>query len=67
MGGAQNFDIYIAANYGVGAKLGAFGFHLFDTSFDVLLFHLEFGDAVAQQPADAIRSLEHEHFVASTR
>ena len=30
-------------------------------------FHLEFRDAIAQQPADAIRTLEHRDVVSGTR
>ena len=31
---------------------------------EVALLHLELGDAVAQQAADAVGALEHEHVVA---
>ena len=64
VGGAKHFDVDVVTDDGVGAKLGAFGLHLFDAAFDVLFFHLEFGDSVPQQPADAVGALKHHHVVA---
>ncbi len=48
---------------GVGPELGALGLHLAQPAVDVALLHLELGDAVAQQAADAVGPLEHEHVV----
>ncbi len=48
---------------GVGAELGALRLHLRDAPIEVALLHLELGDAVAQQPADAVGALEHDHVV----
>ena len=42
-----------------GTELGALGAHLLQTPVDVTLLHLELGDAVPQQSADAIVPLEH--------
>ena len=48
-------------------ELDAFGLHLLDAAVDQVLLHLEIGDAVAQQPADAIVLLEHDDGVAGAR
>ena len=45
---------------GVGAELGALGLHLLEAPLEVALLHLELGDAVAQQSADAVGALEHD-------
>ena len=45
----------------------ALGLHLLDAAVDVRLLHLEVGDAVAQQAADAVVLLEHRHRVAGAR
>src|SRR5690349_18008475 len=50
-----------------GAELHTFSRHLLHAAVDQILLHLEVGDAVAQQPADAIRLLEQRHRVAGTR
>ena len=47
-----------------GAELDALGLHLLDAAVDQVLFHLEVGDAVAQQAADAVALLEQRHGVA---
>jgi len=39
------------------------GFHLSDAAVDQALLHLEVGDAVAEQAADAVVLLEHRHRV----
>ena len=52
------------ADGGVGAELGALGLHLGEAPVEVALLHLELGDAVAQQPADAVGPLEHDDVVA---
>ena len=38
--------------------------HLREAAINMMLLHLEFGDPVAQQPADAVIALEHFHIVA---
>jgi hypothetical protein len=48
-------------------KRHAFGLHLLDAAVDVVLLHLEVGDAVAQQAADAVVLLEQRHVVAGAR
>ncbi|MNM95439.1 hypothetical protein D3C81_1078840 [compost metagenome] len=42
----------------------AFGLHLLDAAVDQRLLHLEVGDAIAQQAADAVVLLEHRHVMA---
>ena len=42
----------------------ALGFHQAEPAIEDRLLHLELGDAVAQQPADAIGALEHRDAVA---
>ena len=49
------------------AELDAFGRHLLDATVDQVLLHLEVGDAVAQQPADAVALLEHDDRMARAR
>ncbi len=49
-----------------GRELGAFGLHLRDATIEEPLLHLELGDAVAQQPADAIGPFEHDDVMAGT-
>ena len=41
--------------------------HLREARLEVLLLHLEVGDAVAQQAADAVVALEHRDGVAGAR
>jgi hypothetical protein len=41
--------------------------HLLDAAIDQPLLHLEIGDAVAQQPADAIILLEQDDAVSGPR
>ena len=48
----------------LGAELGALRAHLLDAAVDVPLLHLELGDAVAQQAADAVGALVHRDRVA---
>src|SRR5260370_42106541 len=44
-------------------EFDTFGQHLFDTPIDEMLFHLEIGNAVAQQAADAVGLLEYRNVV----
>ena len=46
------------ADEDAGAERHAFRFHLIDPAVDQPFFHLEIGDAVAQQAADAVVLLE---------
>ena len=62
--GAEHLDVDGFADDRVGAELGALRLHLGEAPIDVALLHLELGDAVAQQAADAIGPLEHDHLVA---
>ena len=48
-------------------KGDALGFHLRDAAVDVMLLHLEIGNAVAQQPAGLGPALEQMHVVAGAR
>ena len=50
--------------FDAGAEPGALGLHLREARLEVLLLHLEVGDAVAQQSADAVVALEHGDGVA---
>ncbi len=54
----------VDADVDAGLELGALGRHLLQAAVDVALLHLEFGDAVAQQPADAVGPLEHRDVMA---
>src|SRR5205807_8319847 len=49
------------------AELDALGAHLLQAPVDHVFFELEVGDAVTQQPADAVALLEHGHVVAGAR
>ena len=55
------------AHQHAGAKRHALGAHLLDATIDVRLLHLEVGDAVTQQTADAAVLLEHRHVMAGAR
>src|SRR5258708_1466159 len=55
------------ADMRAGANLHALRAHLLDTAVDEVLLHLEIGNAVAQQPADAIALLEERHVMAGAR
>ncbi len=52
------------ADVDAGAEAGALLAHLGEATVDVSLLELELGDAVAQQPAEAVVLLEHDHGVA---
>ena len=53
----------VDADVDAGAELGALGAHLLEPPVEDPLLHLELGDAVAQQPADAVGPLEHDDVV----
>ncbi len=55
----QFLGVDVLANIGVGNKLDPFGRHLVDATLDRLLGQLHVGDAVLQQPADAIGAFVH--------
>ena len=57
----------IDADLDLGAEGDALGLHLRDAAVDQVLFHLEVGDAVAQQAADAVGLFEQRHRVAGAR
>ena len=57
----------IDPDLGAGAELDAFALHLHRAAIDQVLFHLEVGNAVAQQPADPVGLLEHRHRMACAR
>ena len=61
---AQLVDVEVDADLHAGAELGALGLHLLEATVEVPLLHLELGDAVAEQPADAVGPLEHDDAVA---
>ena len=61
---AQLVDGDVDADVHAGAELGALGLHLLEAAVEVALLHLELGDAVAQQAADAVGPLEHHDVVA---
>src|SRR5690606_35125485 len=54
---AQRGGRHVAADLDAGAELGALRAHLLDAAVDVPLLHLELGDAVPQQAADAVGPL----------
>jgi len=49
------------------AEFHSLGAHLVQAAVDHAFFELEVGNAVTQQPADAVALLEHGHVVAGTR
>ena len=53
----------IDADLDAGTELGALRLHLPETTIEDPLLHLELGDAVPQQPADAIGAFEHHDVV----
>jgi len=55
---AQLFDRDIDADVGIGAELDPLGPHLVDAPPDARLFELEVGNAIHQQSARAVGSLE---------
>ena len=65
--GHQFVDRNIHPDMGAVAEDRAFGFHLLDAPVDVVLLHLEVGNAVAQKPARPGVPLEHVHLMTSAR
>ena len=57
---AELVDVEVDADVHAGAELGALGLHLGEAAVEVALLHLELGDAVAEQAADAVGPLEHD-------
>ncbi len=53
----------VDADVARGDEPGALRAHLLEPTLEVALFHLELGDAVAQQPADPVGPLEDRHVV----
>tara|TARA_B100000676_G_scaffold293256_1_gene329765 strand:+ start:561 stop:1040 length:480 start_codon:yes stop_codon:yes gene_type:complete len=54
-------DRQVYANFSIGSKLSAFGFHLGESSIKVLLFHFEFGDSVPKQTSDSVSPFKDNH------
>ena len=61
--GEQLLHADVDADVRVHAELGALATHLVEPALEVTLLHLELGDAVAEQAADAIGALEHDDVV----
>ena len=58
---------HIHADMGAAMERDAFRLHLLHAPVDVVLLHLEIGNAVAQQPAGFGELLEDVHVVAGAR
>ncbi len=56
---AQLFGANVDPDVDARPEFGSFGAHLVQTPIKMPLFHLEFRDAVTQQPADAVFALEN--------
>src|SRR5580700_5143495 len=63
----QPVDADIDPDLHRGTELDPLRRHLLDPAIDQVLLHLEIGDAVAQQPADAVGLLEQGHRMAGAR
>src|SRR5690606_28030710 len=50
---------HVDADFGGGAESNALSFHLHRAAVDQMLFHLEVGNSVTEQAADAVGLLEH--------
>ncbi len=59
--------VIVAADVRAGAELDALGLHLFETAIEQALLHLEVGNAVPQQAADAVVALEEDDVVPLAR
>ena len=64
---AQVRRLEVAADLDARTEAGALRAHLLDTPVDVPLLHLELGDAVAEEAADAVRALVDRDRVARPR
>src|SRR6185312_11715988 len=62
--GEQRLDIDRHTHFYRGAEFDPFGRHLLDAAVDQMLLHLEVGNAIAKQPADAVVLLEQRDGVA---
>ena len=60
-------DRHVLTDVRVHAELGALGAHLLDAAVEVPLLHLELGDAVSQQPTDAIGAFVDHDVVTGAR
>ena len=65
--GAQVAPRDVDADLDAGAKTRSLVLHLAQSRLEVALLHLEVGDAIAQQPADAVVALEDGDGVAGAR
>src|SRR4051812_23183060 len=63
----QHFDVDAVTDWRPRSELGAFGLHLGDATLQMTLLHLELWNAVAQQSADAVRSLQDDRLVTGAR
>ena len=57
----------VDANVHIAAEFNAFGFELGQTTIKMLLFHLEFGNAVTEKATRPIGPFEDHYIVTSTR
>ena len=64
---AQGLERDVDADLLRGFEGHPFGFHLLAPAVDQVLFHLEVGNAVAQQAADAVALFEHGHAMPRAR
>ena len=60
-------DGHVVADVRVRLETRALGLHLRDAPVEVALLHLELGDAVPHQTADAVGALEHGDVVTGAR
>ncbi len=65
--GAGDGSLALAPDIGAGPEAGALGGHLRQAPVEVVLLHLELGDAVAEQATDGVGALVHRDGVAGTR
>jgi hypothetical protein len=58
---AKIFHFHVAADVGVGDELDSLFLHQLDAAVDEAFFQLEIGNAVHEQPADAVGPLKDGH------
>ena len=58
---------HVGADVDPGTELHTLGLHLLDTTIEVLLLHLEFRDAIAQESTHTVGPLEHSDRVSGAR